>query len=149
MTPQQLDTYIKEAREFAKNSHDSETQVGSVLVNTKGEVIQKSYNGFVRGAQDHKLPTTRPDKHLYMQHSERNLVYNSIRHQTSMKDCFVVCTLSPCPDCIRALWQCEIDTIYFEDHHKSLADILAMKDLRITLTNIGKYSKITIQPRKD
>jgi deoxycytidylate deaminase len=41
---------------MAKNSPDAETQVGAIMLSEKGRLIASSYNGFLRGAPDHKIP---------------------------------------------------------------------------------------------
>jgi dCMP deaminase len=112
--------------------------VGSVLIkNSTGAIIASAYNGFVRKAPDSKLPNTRPDKYQYMMHSEKNLVANCARHGISMDDCTVVCTHSPCVDCMRFLWQCGITRVICETKYKDFDSLKNMKDLAIKETDIS------------
>ena len=141
---------MQTASSFAQNSHDAETKVGSILVHKEsGSILGGAYNGFVRGAQDSKLPNTRPEKHKFIVHSEVNLICNSTRNGVNTSGCFVVCTLSPCINCARILFQAGIDTIYFKDTYHDFHQNLAMPDLKITLTTVGKYSKMTIEPNQE
>lgn len=125
------------AKAAAQLSHDSETQVGSVLIKNKtGAVIASGYNGFIRGAPDDKLPTTRPDKYPYMQHSELNLVVNCARLGISMDDCTVVCTHSPCASCMRMLWQCGITRVVCETRYRDFEALQSMMDISIRSSDI-------------
>lgn len=126
------------AKQAAELSHDSETQVGSILIkNRTGAIIASGYNGFVRGAPDDKLPTTRPGKYPYMQHSEQNLIYNCARLGISMDDCTIVCTHSPCSSCMRALWQCGITRVVCEIKYRDFDELQSMQDLSIRSSDIG------------
>lgn len=149
MNKQKLIKYMKVADSIAEFSPDAETKVGALLVNKNdGSIMGLSYNGFVRGANDSKLPTTRPDKYSYIQHAEVNLIYNSARNGVRTSDCFVVCTLSPCINCLRALYQAGITTIYYRDTYRDFKSNFMMKDLIMVLTNMGKYTKIELRGSK-
>lgn len=149
MNQNKLTKYFQVAQAFAEFSPDQETKVGSILINKKsGAVLSSGYNGFVRGADDDKLPTTRPDKYDYIVHSETNLIYNAARHGVTTSDCFVVCTLSPCCNCLRAMYQAGIDEIYYRDTYRDFHKNLQMGDLIILLTNMGDYTKITLRSKK-
>lgn len=117
---------------IAERSHDAETKVGAVLVNNQsGAIIATGYNGFVRGADDSKLPNTRPDKYEYILHAEQNLIANAARHGVSMNNCTLVCTLSPCKLCMRMLLNCGITKVIAKDLYKDFNDILKMEDIRV------------------
>jgi dCMP deaminase len=120
---------------IAQRSHDSETKVGAVLINNdSGAIIATGYNGFVRGADDSVLPTTRPDKYEYILHAEQNLIANSARHGISMDNCTLVCTLSPCKHCMRMLFNCGITKVIAKDLYKDFDEILKMRDIKVTAT---------------
>lgn len=131
------------AETTAKKSHDAETKVGAILINTKtGAILASGYNGFVRGAPDDSLPNNRPDKYDYMIHAEQNLICNCARHGISMNDCIVVCTMSPCARCMRYLWQCGITTIICKELYKDIHHIESMKDLIVLIDNIDVKDEI-------
>jgi dCMP deaminase len=125
-----------------QRSHDAETHVGAVLVNNKsGAIMSTGFNGFARGADDTKLPNTRPEKYKYIIHAEENLVANCAQHGISMNDCTVVCTLSPCVKCMRLLWQCGISKVVVKEKYKDFEDLKVMGDIGIDIkeTDDGYY----------
>jgi len=138
------------AETFAKRSHDIETQVGSILIHKKtGALMGGGFNGFVRGAPDGRLPITRETgKHDFIIHSEQNLIYNAARHGVSTSDCFVVCTLSPCVNCLRALFQADIHEIYYKTTYKDFDKSINMGDLDVDLTELEGYTKIELRRKQ-
>lgn len=152
MNSNKLNNYLKVAQVISENSHDSQTQVGAVLVHkNSGAILATGYNGFVRGAPDRVLPTTRPEKYNYMLHAEENLMCNSLRHHISTKDCFVVNTLSPCKRCLRLLWNAGVDTIYFPEAnlYKDFDESLNMGDINIDIERDSQFVKLTLTPKAD
>jgi dCMP deaminase len=133
----------------SERSHDSETKVGAVLVhNDNGAVIATGFNGFVRQADDSELPTTRPGKYEFIVHSEENLIYNCARLGISMNNCTLVCTLSPCRKCMRALWQCGITTVIAKEKYRDFDEVLAMKDIGITEETMEEgFVRLTYVPK--
>ena len=86
---------------MSEQSPDEQTKVGAVLVkNSTNAVVATGFNGYVREAPDKDLPKTRPEKYEYMIHSEANMIYNCARHGISMDDTTLVCTHSPCKNCM-------------------------------------------------
>ena len=139
---------MRRAQVVSVDSHDAETQVGAVLVHgTTGAVLASGYNGFIRGADDENLPNTRPEKYPYMVHAETNLIYNCARHGVSTEGCFVVCTLSPCINCLRALYQCGVTEVYFLEKYRDFDKNFNMQDLNLKLTSVGSYTRIDLSPR--
>lgn len=135
-----VEWYMSFAECAAKRSPDAQTKVGSALVNMQtGAVIAMGFNGFVRGAPDHRLPKTRPDKYPYIIHAEINLLANCARHGISMDNCELYCTLSPCISCMRTMWQCGITRIYVKELYGDMDQIKQMKDLHITINRHGPY----------
>ena len=147
MNIRKLNNYFKQATVVAENSPDVQTKVGSLLINKHtGAVIASGFNGFIRKAQDDKLPKTRPEKYDYIIHAEQNTIYNCARHGINTSDCFLVVTLSPCINCMRAAYQAGIDTIYFHEEYHDFKNQLVMKDLKINLTKIDIFTKISLSP---
>ena len=125
------DYYFKLAIAAAERSHDIHTQVGSVLVSEDGSIIGSGYNGFVRGAPDELLPKTRPEKYVYILHSELNLVLNCAKNGISMKNCIIYATMSPCETCTRMLYQVGIKRVYFINKYRDFDKILNLLDIKI------------------
>lgn len=132
MRPSKIENYMEVARVIAARSHDAETKVGAVIVNNKsGAIIATGFNGFVRGADDGVLPSTRPGKYEFILHAEQNLIANCARHGISMEDCTLVCTLSPCKLCMRLLINCGITKVIASNLYKDFNDILKMPDVNV------------------
>ena len=73
--PGKLDYWMSIAEAVSKRSHDTETQVGAIIIDEDGMIMGSGHNGFVRGAPDNELPTTRDDgKYPYMIHAEQNII---------------------------------------------------------------------------
>lgn len=133
--PTKLTALMGKAEEAATRSHDAETQVGAILVSNKsGAALADGCNGFVRDADDKKLPNIRPYKHFYILHAEENLIANCGRHGIKMEDCTVVCTLSPCVKCMRLLFQCGITRVIVKNKYRDFEHLKNLKDLEITET---------------
>ena len=145
MKQDKLDTFMAMAVRISELSPDSQTKVGSIAVHpTSYDCILPSYNGFVAGANDSELPTTRPDKHKYIVHAEANMICQAARKGRSLEGYWSIQTLSPCSNCMRLLWQSGIRTIIFKDEYKDFKDQINMKDLTITTTKLGEYTKIDL-----
>ena len=146
MRQSKIQNYMEIADVVAKRSHDSQTQVGAVLINNEsGAIIATGYNGFVRNAPDSILPNTRPEKYEYIVHAEQNLIANCARHGISMDNCTLVCTLSPCKLCMRMFYNCGITTVIVKELYKDFQEIRDMKDIDITISRSDNEPFITIK----
>ena len=148
MRLRKLTSYFNIADAIAANSHDTETQVGCALIGQDGEVILTTYNGFIPGAPDKKLPTTRPQKYCYINHAERNAIYQAAKRGISINNCTAVSTLSPCIECCRALWSSGVKTIYFRDKYRDFDENVDMLDLKLELEEVGPYYKLNLSTKK-
>lgn len=132
MRPSKNKTFMEMAITTSKRSHDQETKVGSVLVSNKTQdVLGTGYNGFIRGANDSILPKTRPDKYQYIVHSEQNLICNLARRGVSTEDTTLYCTMSPCSNCARLLFQAGVTKIVCLEKYKDFDSLKKMMDLEI------------------
>lgn len=150
MTEKKLNYYHIRALATASASPDPSTKVGALLISGKtGAVIAEGYNGFIRGAEDDKLPNTRPEKYDYMIHAETNLLCNAVRHGISTDNCVMFCTISPCIKCMRMLYQAGISEVYVKGFYGDFDQSAAMKDLDLSVTTQGEFSKIEIKPKRN
>ena len=118
------------AEAVSQRSHDEETKVGAVLIkNDTGMVVATGHNGFARGAPDHLLPRTRPEKYEYMIHAEDNLIAHCAKSGISVDNCSLVITLSPCQICLRLMWQAGITQVICRDLYRDHK--IDMKDIKI------------------
>lgn len=148
MRPSKIEYFINIALEVAKRSHDAETQVGSVLVkNDTGAIIATGMNGFVRGAPDHELPNTRPDKYEHIIHSEVNMLVNCARHGIATDNCTLYTTMSPCINCIKLIWQAGITRIVSKNTYRDFQSVTEMKDICVEYKLIDGYHIIDLRER--
>ncbi len=151
MEPSDLIRKMRRADVVALDSPDSETKVGSILISpTSKSVIAEGYNGFIRGANKSKLPTTRPDKYKFFVHAEANLIANCGLNGIKTDGAVIVQTLSPCSNCIRLCFQAGIKEIYFRDTYRDFQDSIDMGDLEVKVIKIEltEFTKIELSARK-
>lgn len=140
--PSKNKVFMEMAQVASQRSHDAETKVGSVLVSNKtGAVLGTGYNGFAHGVNDSILPNKRPDKYEYIIHSETNLLCNLAKHGVSTNDSTLFCTMSPCSNCMRMLYQAGITKVVCKEKYRDFEKILSMKDLEISesITDEGYF----------
>lgn len=143
-----IENYMDIAEAVSKRSHDVETQVGSILIkNDTGAIIATGFNGFVRGAPDDKLPNTRPEKYKYVIHAEQNIIAHCARHGISMDNCVLVCTLTPCANCMRMLWQCGITSVIAKTKYRDFEDVLKIDDISVKEEIVDGFVKLTYSSR--
>jgi len=101
--------YLAVCRSVALRSKDPSTQIGCVIVGPAHEIRSTGYNSFPRGIND-KAPQRRerPEKYLWIEHAERNAIYNAARAGTALAGCTVYVEVTPCMDCARAIVQAGI-----------------------------------------
>lgn len=114
MRPSWTDYFLGLAKVVAQRSHDIHTQHGCVITDSSHRVLGLGYNGFPRGLNDEKLPTNRPDKYPWMIHAERNALSNCVARPDNG---IAYVTGQCCNDCIMALWQEGVSTVYMTDDH--------------------------------
>jgi dCMP deaminase len=102
-------------------SKDPNTKVGCVIVGPDNEIRSTGYNSFVRGIKD-DVPERliRPEKYFWMEHAERNAIYNAARVGVPLKGCVIYMFGIPCMDCARAIIQAGIKEIRadYQEHQK-------------------------------
>jgi len=101
--------YLGVCRSLALRSKDPATQIGCVIVGPAHEIRSTGYNSFPRGIRD-SIPERleRPEKYLWIEHAERNAIYNAARAGTPLQDCTIYVEVTPCMDCARAIVQAGI-----------------------------------------
>ena len=114
MRPIWTDYFLGLAKVVSQRSHDIHTQHGCVITDQNNRVLGVGYNGYPRGLIDDQLPKNRPDKYPWMVHSERNALSNCVVRPDNG---IAYVTGQCCNDCIIALWQEGIKTVYMIDDH--------------------------------
>jgi len=142
MRPIWTDYFLGLAKVVSQRSHDIHTQHGCVITDQNNRILGVGYNGYPRGLDDSKLPKNRPDKYVWMVHSERNALSNCVVRPDNG---IAYVTGQCCNDCIMALWQEGIQTVYMvDDHGTHLFDENAQKifDTFVNMSGI-KIVKVT------
>lgn len=101
-------------------SFDPSSKHGCVSIAPGGSLITSGYNGPIRGSDDKSIPLTRPEKYAFMEHSERNCIYNAAREGKRMLGCTFYVTGLPCVDCMRAMVQVGAVRIVYGPYHAAM-----------------------------
>lgn len=104
--------FLRMAYEASRRSPDAETQHGAVLADANHRILGVGFNGFVRGADDERLPKTRPEKYAFMVHAEANCILNSQRLD-DMSGCTLYVTGHPCVECAKLIAQAGIKRVVY------------------------------------
>ncbi len=112
--PSWTDYFLGLAKVVSQRSHDVHTQHGCIITDKQNRILGVGYNGFPKGLDDSELPLTRPEKYHWMVHSERNALANCVVRPDGG---IAYVTGQCCNDCIIALYQEGIDTVYMIDNH--------------------------------
>ena len=113
-------TYMSMAYRYASKSKDPSTQVGAVLVHPEYGLIEGSYNHIPENLQIHPSRWERPNKEYYVEHAERNVIYNAAKKGIICEGLTLYCTWPCCSACARAIIQSGISKVV---GHKKLFDL--------------------------
>lgn len=106
--------FILQANLIAQKSKDPSTKVGCVIVSDDNAILSMGFNGFPRGIDETYADRwKRPEKYFWVEHAERNAIYNAARHGISLNGAraYLNWEPKPCADCTRALIQVGIKEI--------------------------------------
>jgi len=108
--------YFFEMSDLAsKKSKDESTKCGAVIVGPSNEVRSTGYNSFPRGINDELAERQkRPAKYNWIEHAERNAIYNAARMGVSLVGCRIYQDWLPCTDCARGIIQCGISQVIID-----------------------------------
>jgi len=110
--------YFLQIAEVVKlKSKDQSTQIGAVVVGEGNNVLSTGYNSFPRGLDDSlEERQQRPEKYYWMEHAERNAIYNAALEGVSLKNSTIYLTSGlPCMDCARGIVNSGIKTVYCKE----------------------------------
>ncbi len=131
--------YLNICDVVAARSKDPNTHVGCVIAGPAHEIRSTGYNSLPRGIRD-DVPErlVRPTKYLWMEHAERNAIYNAARCGTPLEGCTIYIALMPCMDCARAIVQAGIREVvvsgdrmsqysseYYDEHFRMVDQLFA------------------------
>lgn len=104
----------------AKQSKDSDTQVGAVLFDGDNPV-SIGYNGIARGVKDLPWRLNRPEKYNWMVHAEMNCITNAARNGVKTLGTTLYVNRYPCLSCASAIVNAGIKKIYVTEAERSLS----------------------------
>lgn len=135
MRPNWQNYFLGLAKVVSQRSHDIHTQHGCVITDKQNRILGVGYNGFPKGMDDSLLPTSRPEKYSWMIHAERNALSNCIIRPDNG---IAYVTGQCCNDCVMALWQEGVTTVYMaENHGTQLFDQEAQKKFDFFVKHSG------------
>ena len=105
--------YLSLAKEVATWSKDPNTQVGAVVVGSKGQILSQGYNGFPRGIKDsNKRLNDRDLKLTLIVHAEMNAIYNATYSGVSLDGSTIfIYGLPACSECAKGIIQVGIKKV--------------------------------------
>ena len=137
--------YLNICKVVATRSKDPNTQVGCIIAGPAHEIRSTGYNSLPRGIRD-DVPERleRPTKYLWMEHAERNAIYNAARCGTTLEGCTIYIELMPCMDCARAIVQAGIREVvvsrdrmgqysseYYDEHFRKVEELFGEAGVRV------------------
>lgn len=100
-----IDTHFMEfVLRTAMTSDDPSVQNAAALV-YEDEVLGAGVNQIPYGVHDIEERWERPDKYLWVEHAERNAIYNTARNGGCTEGATMYCPWAACADCARAIIQ--------------------------------------------
>jgi dCMP deaminase len=102
--PARIAALMSEAEEVARTSPNRVRQVGAVLVTEGGEKVARC-NSFPRGVRDIEERHAGDGRFVWMEHAERNAIFEAARLGLRTQGATLATTFFPCIDCARAIVQ--------------------------------------------
>lgn len=107
-------------------SRDEHTHVGSVVVDADNVLVSTGYNSLPRRIEiDSECKRTSREggeKYYWMEHAERNAIYNAARRGTVLKGCKIYVPWTPCCDCARGIIQTGISEVIIHKNGQDFYD---------------------------
>lgn len=118
--------YITMCYLVGMRSKDSHTHMGSVIVDKDNILVSTGYNSLPRGIEIDKdqkrLSREGGEKYFWMEHAERNAIYNAARRGIELKGCRLYIPWAPCTDCARAIIQTGISKVVIHKNGQDFYD---------------------------
>jgi dCMP deaminase len=120
LSPNYLQKWFNFLIREAQLSPDPSTQNAALIVNgmVDGEPLTAGYghNDFPKGVQPR---LDRPAKYTFIEHAERNAIYDAALEGEATLDATMVALWAACADCARAIIQSGIKTLYRHSFYTS------------------------------
>jgi len=96
---------------LAHGSPDPSTQNGAILLGDNGSIIGRGINDFPVGVKRTSSRWERPLKYSFVEHAERNAIFNAAYHGNPTLNSTLICGWAACSDCARAIIQSGISRL--------------------------------------
>jgi dCMP deaminase len=111
---------------IAMRSRDPSTHVGSVIIDADNVLVSTGYNSLPRHIEidqnEKRTSREKGEKYYWIEHAERNAIYNAARRGTSLKGCKLYVPWTPCADCARAIIQTGISEVIIHKNGQDFYD---------------------------
>ena len=127
------------AKTIAQRSHHPTFQVGAIVVTEDNtQVLSVGYNGSYKGGPNKPLSEEPGCSGLI--HAEINALLKLDYNNPKKKKMYV--TLSPCPDCARAIVNSNIDTVIYAEQYRNIEGIEILKAAGLNVLGLNKNPKM-------
>jgi len=118
--------YITMCYLVGMRSLDKHTHVGCVITDSDNVLVSTGYNSLPRGIDadenEKRLSRENGEKYYWIEHAERNAIYNAARRGTILKGCKLYVPWIPCTDCARAIIQTGISEVIIHQNGQDFYD---------------------------
>ena len=141
--------FLKECYRYAKKSNHPTTHVAAMLIKNN-KIILKGSNSFPPGVLQKKERFQGENKHIYLNHAERDVIFKAAKNGISTKGLIMVMPWLPCVLCANAIISAGIKKLIVhkqmiektsEDWKNELKDALEL--LKEAKISISAYDGIT------
>jgi dCMP deaminase len=101
----EIDALMDSAAVAASKSPNKIRQVGAVIVTCDGAEPITACNTFPAGVADLDWRHEGDGRLVWMEHAERNAIFNAAKHGRALAGATIATTFFPCIDCARAIVQ--------------------------------------------
>ena len=137
--------------EKGSESPDPRTKIGCVIVGPDNSLVVGACNRFPTGIDGTiKSRAEAPFKYTWIEHAERNAIYDAARRGLSTEGCIIFVELSPCVDCARAIIQAGLAEVVinlnrnaeymserYSGEHPTALEMLAEAGVRVRFVSPG------------
>ena len=109
--------FIDIAIRVGQMSHDEKYKVGSVIVKD-GNIISMGWNGMPSGMENDTRCASGCTKSEVL-HSEANALMKLVKSGGGAVGATIYCSLSPCMDCAKLIYQAGIERVIFADSYST------------------------------
>lgn len=102
---------LSQTYHIATKSKDKSTQLGSILINSKGVVIGSGVNNFPEFVLQSVDRYQRPHKYYYTEHAERDCIFKAVKSNQNVNGSIMFCPWFACADCARSIIKCGVKCV--------------------------------------